>query len=83
MRPPFYAIYMVGTFVALAIGQLLIARAEVEATSPFMIVVLFAGALVMVSTTPSRAARATSAPILPYPTANSRKRRPSRPWGAC
>jgi hypothetical protein len=33
MRPPFYAIYMVGTFVALAIGQLLIARAEVEATS--------------------------------------------------
>ena len=62
-----FATYMVGTFVALAIGQLLIARAEVEATSPFMIVVVFfAGALVMVSTTRAEQPAATSAPFLPY-----------------
>jgi MFS family permease len=62
-----FATYMVGTFVALAIGQLLIVRAEVEATSPFMIVVvLFAGALVMVSATRAEQPAATSAPMLPY-----------------
>jgi MFS family permease len=62
-----FATYMVGTFVALAIGQLLIARAEVEATSPFMIVVvLFAGALVMVSATRAEQPVATSTAFLPY-----------------
>ena len=43
---------MVGTFVALAVGQLLIGRAKIETTAPFnAIVALFAVALVMVSTT--------------------------------
>ncbi|HEY2228255.1 MAG TPA: MFS transporter, partial [Xanthobacteraceae bacterium] len=51
-RGRIFSVYMVGTFVALAVGQLLIGRAEVEATSPFnTIVALFAVALVMVSTT--------------------------------
>jgi MFS family permease len=62
-----FATYMVGTFVALAIGQLLIARAEVEATSPFMIVIiLFAAALMMVSATRAEQPTATSAPFLSY-----------------
>src|SRR5215471_13299072 len=47
-----FSIYMIGTFLALAVGQLLIGRAEIEATAPFnAIVALFAVALVMVSTT--------------------------------
>jgi MFS family permease len=63
-----FAIYMVGTFLALAVGQLLIGRTEIEAAAPFnLIVVLFAVALVMVSATraePPRAAEATE--TLPY-----------------
>jgi MFS family permease len=48
----FFSIYMVGTFLALAVGQLLIGRAKIESTTPFSaIVALFAVALVMVSTT--------------------------------
>jgi len=47
-----FSVYMVGTFVALAAGQLLIGRAKIETTAPFnAIVALFAVALVMVSTT--------------------------------
>ena len=47
-----FSIYMVGTFLALAVGQLLIGRAEIEKAAPFnVIVALFAAALVMVSTT--------------------------------
>jgi MFS family permease len=47
-----FAIYMVGTFAALAAGQLLIAKADVSSARPFnAIVALFALALVMVSTT--------------------------------
>jgi MFS family permease len=46
-----FSMYMVGSFLALGIGQLLIARADVTATAPFnVIVALFALALVMVST---------------------------------
>ena len=45
-----FSIYMVGTFLALALGQLLIARADIEAAAPFnVIVALFAAALVMVT----------------------------------
>jgi MFS family permease len=52
-RGRIFSIYMVGTFLALAVGQLLIGRAEIETTAPFSaIVALFAVALVMVSTTP-------------------------------
>ena len=47
-----FSIYMVGTFVAIALGQLLISRVEIETATPFnIIVVLFAAALVLVSTT--------------------------------
>ena len=47
-----FSIYMFGTFLALALGQLLIGYARVETSGPFnAIAVLFAVALVMVSTT--------------------------------
>ena len=51
-----FAIYMVGTFAALAAGQLLIAKADIGSAGPFNgIVALFALALVMVSTTRAEA----------------------------
>jgi MFS family permease len=62
-----FSIYMVGTFLALALGQLLIARADIRAASAFnVIVTLFAFALTMVAT-----ARAEPPPVhserrLPY-----------------
>ena len=34
-RGRIFSIYMVGTFLALAVGQLLIGRAEIETTAPF------------------------------------------------
>ncbi|RDJ24059.1 MFS transporter [Bosea caraganae] len=47
-----FAIYMVGTFLALAAGQLLIGKLAIQSSTPFNIIVaLFALALVMVSTT--------------------------------
>jgi MFS family permease len=47
-----FAFYMVGTFVALALGQLLIGALPIEGSLPFnVILALFAVALVMVSTT--------------------------------
>jgi MFS family permease len=62
-----FSIYMVGTFVALALGQLLIGRVPIETAAPFsMIVMLFAGALVMVSTTRAEPPRATLTEELPY-----------------
>jgi len=46
-----FSLYMVGTFLALALGQLLIARADIEAAASFnVIVALFAVALIMVTT---------------------------------
>src|SRR6516165_8777642 len=62
-----FSIYMVGTFVALAVGQLLIGRARIETTAPFSaIVALFAVALVMVSTTRAEPPIATTVETLPY-----------------
>jgi MFS family permease len=62
-----FSIYMVGTFLALALGQLLIGRAEIETAAPFnAIVTLFAVALVMVSTTRAEPPRTTAAATLPY-----------------
>ena len=62
-----FSIYMVGTFMALALGQLLIGRVEVATEAPFsLIAVLFALALVMVSTTRAEAPRKAAAPTLPY-----------------
>jgi MFS family permease len=61
-----FSIYMVGTFLALALGQLLIARADIQATSPFnAIVALFAVALVMVTTARVEPPRVTAAAGLP------------------
>ena len=66
-RGRIFSIYMVGTFLALAVGQLLIGSAKIETTAPFdAIVVLFAVALVMVSTTRAEPPRATSTETLPY-----------------
>jgi len=61
-----FSIYMVGTFLALAVGQLLIVRADLETAAPFnTIVALFAVALVLVSTTRAEPPQGTAAPILP------------------
>jgi len=61
-----FAIYMVGTFAALALGQLLIAKADVASVRPFNgIVALFALALVMVSTTRAEAPRIAAGAALP------------------
>jgi MFS family permease len=61
-----FAIYMVGTFAALAAGQLLIAKADVASARPFnAIVALFALALVMVSTTRAEAPQIIAGPSLP------------------
>jgi MFS family permease len=57
-----FSVYMVGTFVALAVGQLLIGRAKIETAAPFnAIIALFAVALVMVSTTRAEPPRLTAA----------------------
>jgi MFS family permease len=62
-----FALYMVGTFVALALGQLVIARTQIETDAPFnLIIVLFAFALVLVSTTRAEAPQMTAAASLPY-----------------
>jgi MFS family permease len=62
-----FSVYMVGTFVALALGQLLISRAEIETAVPFnAIVALFAVALVIVSTTRAEPPEVTAAVVLPF-----------------
>ena len=62
-----FSVYMVGTFVALAVGQLLIGRAQVETAAPFAaIVALFAVALVMVSTTRAEPPRVAADVSLPF-----------------
>ena len=62
-----FSIYMVGTVLALALGQLLIARADIEAAAPFnVIVALFAVALVMVTAARAEQPRVSAAPVLPY-----------------
>jgi MFS family permease len=62
-----FAVYMVGTFAALAAGQLLIGTSDVESPRPFnAIVALFAVALVMVSTTRAEPPQVTAAPTLPF-----------------
>ena len=66
-RGRIFSIYMVGTFLALALGQLLIGPAKIETAGPFnAIVALFAVALVMVSTTRAEPPRLTAAATPPY-----------------
>ncbi len=62
-----FSIYMVGTFLALAIGQLLIAGAKIQTAAPFnAIVALFAMALVIVTTTRAEPPQAIASEPLPY-----------------
>jgi MFS family permease len=62
-----FSTYMVGTFLAVALGQLLIGLASVESAAPFsIIVVLFAAALVLVSTTRAESPQTTVAEELAY-----------------
>lgn len=62
-----FAIYMVGTFLAIALGQLLIGRTSVDTETPFsIIVVLFAIALVLISTTRAEPPNVVAAEYLPY-----------------
>src|SRR5262249_42403520 len=62
-----FSVYMVGTFVALAVGQLLIGRAKIETAAPFnAIVALFAVALVMVSATRAEPPRLPAVANLSY-----------------
>lgn len=62
-----FSVYMVGTFVAVALGQYLIGRVSITTAAPFnAIVALFAVALVMVSTTRAEPPHATAVATLPY-----------------
>jgi MFS family permease len=62
-----FSTYMVGSFLAIALGQLLIVRASVESAAPFsIIVVLFASALVLVTTTRAEPPQTTVAEELQY-----------------
>jgi MFS family permease len=66
-RGKVFSIYMVGTFLALALGQLLIARADIQAVRPFnVIVALFAVALVMVTTARAEPPQMNTTITLPY-----------------
>ena len=62
-----FSAYMFGTFAALALGQLLIGGAKIEAAGPFnAIAALFAVALVTVSTTRAEPPLATAPAVLPF-----------------
>jgi MFS family permease len=62
-----FSIYMVGTFLALALGQLLIARANIKGSAPFnAIVALFAVALIMVTAARAEQPRVIASGELPY-----------------
>jgi MFS family permease len=62
-----FSAYMFGAFVALALGQLLIAWAEIKTAAPFSLIsILFAAALVMVSTTRAEPPHMITAATLPF-----------------
>jgi len=63
-----FSIYMVGTFLALALGQLLIARTDIKTAASFnVIVALFAVALIMVTAARAEPPRVGgAAAVLPY-----------------
>jgi MFS family permease len=62
-----FSFYMVGTFLALAVGQLLIARADIDSAAPFnVIVALFAVALIMVTAARAEPPQVSASPTLPY-----------------
>ncbi|ALA17067.1 MULTISPECIES: MFS transporter [unclassified Chelatococcus] len=62
-----FSVYMVGTFTALAVGQLLIGQLTIQSAAPFyVIIVLFALALVMVTLTRAEAPGIMPEATLPY-----------------
>jgi MFS family permease len=62
-----FSIYMVGTFVALALGQILIGQVEITGSAPFdVIVAIFAMALALVSLTRAEPPQITVATSLPF-----------------
>ncbi|MBV8973500.1 MAG: MFS transporter, partial [Sinobacteraceae bacterium] len=62
-----FSVYMVGTFLALALGQLLIARADIEGVAPFnLIIALFTVALVVVTAARAEPPRISAGVALPY-----------------
>jgi len=66
-RGQVFSTYMFGTFAALALGQLLIAQARIEAVTPFnAIAALFAVALVIVTATRAEPPRQTTSAALPF-----------------
>jgi MFS family permease len=66
-RGSVFSIYMVGCFTALALGQLLIGWVPLEGAAPFnLVIVLFAIALVLVTTTRAEAPQIVAADYLPF-----------------
>jgi MFS family permease len=62
-----FSIYMVGTFLALALGQLLIARADIKGATPFnAIVALFTVALIIVTAARAEPPRVSASVPLRY-----------------
>jgi len=62
-----FSLYMVGTFLALALGQLLIARVDIRAAASFnVIVALFAVALIMVTAARAEPPRVSAEAVLSY-----------------
>jgi MFS family permease len=62
-----FSFYMLGTFAALALGQVLISHAQIETAAPFnAVTILFAVALVMVAMTRAEPPQASAAVTLPY-----------------
>jgi MFS family permease len=62
-----FSIYMVGTFLALALGQLLIARADIKGATPFnAIVALFTVALIIVTAARAEPPRVSASAPLRY-----------------
>ncbi len=66
-RGSVFSIYMVGCFTALALGQLLIGWAPIEGAAPFnVVIVLFAIALVLVTTTRAEPPQIIPTEFLPF-----------------
>jgi MFS family permease len=66
-RGRIFSHYMVGTFIALALGQLLVGRAEIQSPGPFSaIMCLFAVALVLICTTRAEPPNSTVVQALRY-----------------
>lgn len=62
-----FSIYMLGTFIALALGQIMIGRVEIMTSAPFNIIIaIFAMALALVSLTRAEPPQVVVTASLPY-----------------